>query len=139
MSLFQHSVLKKYLQGIDEDIVNEVWEKFTTYFHNLEIQENIRLINEDQYQQIFLIKLFVDIFGYTLNPDEKFNLTTEFKNETGARKADGAILIDGKAIGVIELKSTKVKDLEEIRKQAFDYKANQSKCVYVTTSTFEKL
>src|SRR5690606_25767905 len=31
------------------------------------------------------------------------------------------------------------KDLESIRKQAFDYKANQKGCVYVITSNFEKL
>jgi REP element-mobilizing transposase RayT len=43
------------------------------------------------------------------------------------------------AIGVIELKSTTTKDLEAIRLQAFDYKANQSKCVYVITSNFEKV
>jgi len=51
----------------------------------------------------------------------------------------GAILINGEAIGVIELKSTKTKDIESIRKQAFDYKANHKSCVYVVTSNFEKL
>ncbi|MER3329563.1 MAG: restriction endonuclease subunit M, partial [Candidatus Kapaibacterium sp.] len=34
---------------------------------------------------------------------------------------------------------TSTKDLESIRQQAFDYKANQSECVYVVTSNFEKL
>ncbi|GAA3515338.1 TaqI-like C-terminal specificity domain-containing protein [Aquimarina addita] len=77
--------------------------------------------------------------GYTLNPNPKFNLTTEFKNQKNARKADGAILKDDIAIGVIELKGTNTKDLESIRKQAFDYKANQKGCVYVITSNFEKL
>ncbi|WP_242521388.1 Eco57I restriction-modification methylase domain-containing protein [Tamlana sp. s12] len=43
------------------------------------------------------------------------------------------------AIGVIELKGTNTKDLESIRKQAFDYKVNQKGCVYVITSNFEKL
>lgn len=42
-------------------------------------------------------------------------------------------------LAVIELKSTKTKDLESIRQQAFDYKANQTGCVYVITSNFEKI
>lgn len=84
-------------------------------------------------------ELFVDILGYSLNPTVKFNLTTEFKNLQGAKKADGAILKAGKAIGVIELKGTDTKDLESIRQQAFDYKANHVGCKYVITSNFEKL
>lgn len=31
------------------------------------------------------------------------------------------------------------KDLESIRQQAFDYKANQKECVYVIASNYEKL
>jgi type I restriction-modification system DNA methylase subunit len=79
------------------------------------------------------------VFDYTLNPEPQFNLTTELKNEKGAKRADGAILKDGKALAVIELKSTKTKDLESIREQAFGYKVNHSECVYVITSNFEKL
>jgi len=58
---------------------------------------------------------------------------------TDAGKADGAILLKGGAIGVIELKSTKTTDLESIKKQAFSYKNNQPDCRYVITSNFEKL
>src|SRR5690606_4998296 len=86
-----------------------------------------------------LTELFVNILGYTINPSPDYNLTTEFRNEKNNRKADGAILVGGKAIGVIELKGTNTKDLESIRRQAFDYKANQKGCVYVITSNFEKL
>src|SRR5690554_1336779 len=74
-----------------------------------------------------------------MNPQPNFNLTTEFKNVKNSRKADGAILDKDEAIAVIELKGTKTKDLESIRQQAFDYKANQPGCVYVITSNFEKL
>lgn len=83
--------------------------------------------------------MFVNVLGYTLFPDPNSNLTTEFKNEKNARKADAAILKEGVAVGVIELKGTKTKDLESIRQQAFDYKANHKDCVYVITSNFEKL
>lgn len=139
MSLFQGSVLKKYLKQVDTEKVSKLYKKYTKYFHNTEIQNNIKESKEEQYQAKFLDELFVKIFGYTLNPLPKFNLTTEFKNLKGAKKADGAILVDGKAVTVIELKGTKTKDLESIRQQAFDYKSHHPTCDYVITSNFEKL
>lgn len=139
MSLFQPSVLKKYLSQQDSALVQKAYKKYTKYFHNSAIQENIRNSKEEQFQEGFLRELFVDILGYTLNPAPSFNLTTELKNIKGAKKVDGAILKDGNALGVIELKGTNTKDLESIRQQAFDYKANQTGCIYVITSNFEKL
>lgn len=139
MALFQVSVLKNYLRLQDEQIVEKAYKKFTKYFHNQTIQENIKSSKEEQFQATFLNELFVNILGYTLNPQPDYNLTTEFKNQQNARKADGAILKDNQAIGVIELKGTNTKHLEGIRQQAFDYKANQKDCIYVITSNFEKL
>jgi hypothetical protein len=139
MSLFQHSVLTKYLKEVNQTEMKSAFEKLVGYFHNPAIQQNIRNSKEEQFQEGFLRELFVNVLGYTINPNPDYNLTTEFKNEKGARKADGAILKDGAAVGVIELKSTSTKDLESIRLQAFDYKANQQKCVYVITSNFEKI
>lgn len=138
MSLFQPSVLKKYLSQQDSAKVTKAYKKYVMYFHNSAIQENIRNSKEEQFQEGFLKALF-DILGYTLNPMPNFNLTTEFKNLKGAKKADGAILKDKKAIAVIELKGTNTKDLESIRQQAFDYKANHVGCSYIITSNFEKL
>jgi type I restriction-modification system DNA methylase subunit len=139
MALFQTSVLKTYLTQQDSNVAERAYKKYTKYFHNLTIQENIKNSKEEQYQAKFLDELFVNVLDYTLNPKPDFNITTEFKNQKGAGKADGAILSKGNAIGVIELKGTNTKDLESIRKQAFDYKANQKGCVYVITSNFEKL
>jgi type I restriction-modification system DNA methylase subunit len=139
MGLFQHSVLNKYLKEANQDEIKTAWEKLVAWFHNPVVQQNIRESKEEQFQEGFLTELFVKVFGYTMNPNPDYNLTTEYKNERGAKKADGAILKDKYAIGVIELKSTTTKDLEAIRLQAFDYKANQSKCVYVITSNFEKV
>ncbi len=139
MPLFQQSVLKKYLSQQDTDQVQKAYKKYSKYFHNPTIQENIRNSKEEQFQEGFLRELFVDILGYTLNPTPKFNLTTELKNQKGAKKVDGAILKDNNALAVIELKGTNTKDLESIRQQAFDYKANQVGCIYVITSNFEKL
>ena len=139
MALFQASVLNKYLNAQDQKPVAKAYKAYTAYFLNPVIQENIRKSKEEQFQATFLNELFVSILGYTLNPNPNYNLTTEFKNEKNNRKADGAILKKGSASGVIELKGTNTKDLESIRRQAFDYKANQKGCVYVITSNFEKL
>lgn len=139
MAFFQNSVLNKHLNGQDAETVKAAYQKFSAYFHNPAIQQNIRDAKEEQFQEGFLRELFVDILGYTLNPQPNFNLTTELKNEKGAKKADGAILQGGKALGVIELKGTDTKDLDKINVQAFNYKNNQTGCVYVITSNFEKL
>ena len=139
MALFQTSVLKSHLALLNQATVDKAYKKYQKYFWNTTIQENIKTAKEEQYQATFLNELFVNILGYTLFPNPNSNLTTEFKNEKNARKADGTILKDGNAIGVIELKGTNTKDLESIRRQAFDYKANQKGCVYVITSNFEKL
>ena len=139
MSLYQNSVLKKYLKQQDKEVVAKAFKKFTKYFHNTKIQENIRSSKEEEYQGIFLTELFSKILGYTMKPNADFNLVAEYKNEKNSRKADGAILKDNEAIGVIELKGTNTKDLEKVRQQAFDYKANQTGCVYVITSNFEKI
>ncbi len=139
MPLFQNSVLKKYLKALDNEAVKTAYRQYTSYFHNPEIQQNIRDVKEEQFQEGFLRELFVNILGYTLNPQPDFNLTTEFKNEKGAQKADGAILQNGKALAVIELKGTDTTDLDKINTQAFNYKNNQSNCIYIITSNFEKL
>ncbi|WP_177735104.1 Eco57I restriction-modification methylase domain-containing protein [Flavobacterium inviolabile] len=139
MSLYQESVLISYLKLQDNEVIAKAYKKYAKYFLNAKIQENIKRSKEEQFQAIFLTELFVNVLGYVINPNPSFNLTTEFKNQKNAGKADGAIIKNGAAIGVIELKGTKTKDLESIRKQAFDYKSNQKGCTYIITSNFEKL
>lgn len=138
-NLFQSSVLKKYLAGQGNEEMGQAYAKFSTYFHNPERQENIRNSKEEQFQEGFLRELFVNILGYTINPEPNFNLTTELKNINNAKKTDGAIMKDGSALAVIELKGTDTKDLDKVNDQAFNYKNNQPDCVYVITSNFEKL
>ncbi|MCG2459478.1 Eco57I restriction-modification methylase domain-containing protein [Flavobacteriaceae bacterium F89] len=139
MALFQTSVLKKYLSQQDRTPVEKAYRKYSKYFLNPEIQENIRSSKEEQFQATFLTELFVTVLDYTINPSPKYNLTTEYKNEKNNRKADGAILNNGTTVAVVELKGTNTKDLESIRRQAFDYKVNHKGCRYVITSNFEKL
>ena len=138
MSLFQNIVTKKQIIASAVKI-GEAYKIYADYFHNPTVQENIRNSKEEQFQEGFLRELFVKIFGYTLNPTPNYNLITEQKNETNARKADGAILVKGEVIGVIELKDGKTTDLKSIETQAFGYKNYHKKAVYVITSNFEKL
>jgi type I restriction-modification system DNA methylase subunit len=139
MALFQTSVLKKYLAQQDQTAVDKAYRKYSQYFLNPEIQENIRISKEEQFQATFLTELFVNVLDYTINPSPKYNLTTEYKNEKNNRKADGAILHNEITVAVVELKGTNTKDLESIRRQAFDYKVNHKGCRFVITSNFEKL
>ena len=139
MSLFQKVIVKKYLKNLSSDLIEENYKKYSEHFQDFEMAERVKALKEEQYQEGFLRDLFVKCLGYTINPFENFNLTTEFKNKTDAEKADGAILKDGNPIAVIELKSTKTKDLKSIEKQAFNYKTHQTNCKYVITSNFEKI
>ena len=82
MSLFQNTVVKKYSNSLDQKLVEEKWQLFTTIFHNTTKQDNIRNSKEEQYQAIFLNDLFVQVLGYTQHPNTDFNLITELKNDT---------------------------------------------------------
>ncbi|MCK9199414.1 MAG: BREX-1 system adenine-specific DNA-methyltransferase PglX, partial [Bacilli bacterium] len=139
MPLFQSSVVNKYIKSLNQNTITDKWLLFKNHFQNIEIQNNIRNSKEEQYQEGFLRDLFVNILGYTLNPQTNFNLTTEHKNIKDSKKADGAIIIDGKVIGIIELKGTNTTDLKNVEAQAFGYLNNQEGCKYVITSNFEKI
>jgi type I restriction-modification system DNA methylase subunit len=142
MSLFQKSVVNKYLKNIDKQVLLDKWNAYKNHFLNPSVQEDIRSLKEEQYQGEFLEDLFVKILGYTKpasSSETKFNLTTEYKNVKDSKKADGAIIFDDKVKAVIELKGTNTTDLGKIEVQAFGYKNNQPDCIYVITSNFEKL
>ncbi len=138
MSIFQKSVINNHLSRLDSEKVDNAFEKFNENYSFSKIAE-IQKMKEEEYQDGFLRDIFVDVFGYTLKPADNYNLAREFKNQTDGKKADGAILKNNKAIAVIELKSTKTKDLTKVTQQAFNYKNNQPECKYVITSNFQKL
>lgn len=139
MQIFQRNILNKYIEGLDNTLIDERYKTFSNFFLDPERQANILNSKEEQFQEGFLRELFVKILGYTLNPDPNFNLTTEKKNETNSKKADGAILVDGKVVGVIELKDHKTPDLSKVEAQAFNYKSQHKEALYVVISNFEKL
>ena len=137
--LFQKNIVKKYLAALPEETVNEAWHTYRQYFLNHEIQQNILQSKEEQFQEGFLRELFVKVLGYTLNPSPGYNLITEQKNETNSKKADGAIIVDGQVVGVIELKDHKTPDLTRVEAQAFGYKSQHVGTRIVIISNFEKL
>ena len=137
MTLFQNSVLRNHLTNIEKEPVRQAFVIYKTTF--LPKMENIKTSKEEQYQYGFLDDLFVKVLGYTLNPTPDYNLIVEQKNLSDSKKADGAVLKDGKVIAVIELKSTKTKAMDKIVNQAFNYKHNHPSCKYIITSNFEKL
>lgn len=139
MAFFQKTILKKYQALLPKEQVSEAWQKFQAHFFNPEIQEILRYIIEIEYQSEFLRDLFVNVLGYTLKPTKGFNLTREKKNESDSGKADGAIWLNDKVVGVIELKDHKTTDLKSVEKQAFQYKVQNKDAKYVIISNFEKL
>lgn len=139
--MFQKTIISKYLKTQNKENLISKWHLFRAHFQDPQIQENIRNSKEEQYQEGFLRDLFVIILGYTLNPTIGFNLTTEHKNIKDSKKADGAIIIEGNVVGVIELKGTNTTDLGKVEDQAFNYKNSHDDkfCNYVIISNFEKL
>jgi len=139
MSIFQKSIINKYLKNLDNDKVSKAFEHFQTFYGNKLRLFDILHLKEENYQKGFLREIFVQSLGYTIRPDLNYNLTTEYKNQTDSKKVDGAIIKNNSAIGVIELKSAKTFNLDTIKNQAFNYKNNQPNCRYVITSNFHHL
>ena len=139
MQIFQRNILNKYTESLNAEMIAERFKCYSDYFLNPNIQENIHQSKEEQFQEGFLRELFVKILGYTLNPSPNYNLITEKKNEGNSKKADGAMLVNGKVVGVIELKDHKTTDLSQIEAQAFGYKNRNKEAIYVVISNFEKL
>jgi len=139
MSIFQKSIINKYLKNLDNDKVNLAFQQFQRFYGEKLRLSDIIQMKEENYQEGFLREVFVQSLGYTIRPDLNYNLTTEYKNQTDSKKADGAIIRNNSALGVIELKSTKTFNLDNIKNQAFNYKNNQPDCRYVITSNFHYL
>jgi type I restriction-modification system DNA methylase subunit len=139
MSLFQRSVLRKFLNDLDKPKLQHAWQLFKAHFHNAGVQKHIWDSKEEEYQEGFVRDLFVNILGYTLKPQPDYNIVLEKKTETDATKSDGALLRNDAVIGVIELKDTDTTELDSIEKQVFGYKHKHKHCVYVITANFEKL
>ncbi|WP_141050871.1 Eco57I restriction-modification methylase domain-containing protein [Aliarcobacter cryaerophilus] len=136
MSMFQKSIINSVKQ--DETKVALRWASFQKF---LEKVEYIKTVKEEKYQDGFLVDIFENCLGYTLdmtNP-KSFNLEREKKNETDGKKADGVIYVNEKVVGVIELKGQDTKNLDKIETQAFNYHTSHSNSKYIIISNFDEL
>ncbi len=161
MQIFQKSVILKNLNRLDNQLVEKAYQVFKQNYSQEKINK-IKTLKEEEYQDGFLRDIFVDVLGYTIKPNDNYNLVRELKNSADSKKADGAIISSEQGVAeqryseqggathcltettyntlaVIELKSTTTKDLTSVTQQAFNYKNNQPGCKYVITSNFHKL
>ena len=53
MSLFQQSVIKKYISGLDENKLQQGWNHFESYFKNNAQQQIINESKEEEFQVLF--------------------------------------------------------------------------------------
>ncbi|MEN9370559.1 MAG: hypothetical protein RI952_1424, partial [Bacteroidota bacterium] len=138
MALFQESIIRKHLGSLDQEVVDQAYLRFKEVYSANKIT-NIRLAKEEQYQEGFIKDIFGAVLGYSVFPEQPFNIQTEKKNESDSKKADGAIFQGENVVGVIELKDNKTKNLDAVKDQAFGYKNNHKECSYVISSNFHKL
>jgi hypothetical protein len=138
MSLFQESIIRKHLGYLDPEVVDQAYLRFKEVYSTNKIS-NIKVAKEEQYQEGFIKDIFGAVLGYSVFPEQPFNIQTEKKNEANSKKADGAIMHGENVVGVIELKDNKTKNLDAVKDQAFGYKNNHKDCSYVISSNFHKL
>jgi hypothetical protein len=136
LQIFQPTVLKNFKQ--DENLVKSRWISYQKFFEKIDF---VKKVKEEKYQDGFLKDIFENCLGYTLettNP-QNYNIRREEKNETDSKKADGVILVDGKVVGIIELKDQKTKNLDQIEEQAFNYHNSHTNSRYIIISNFNEL
>jgi type I restriction-modification system DNA methylase subunit len=138
MSLFQESIIRKHLGYLDQEIVDQAYIRYKEVYNANKIS-NIKVAKEEQYQEGFIKDIFGVVLGYSVFPEQPFNIQTEKKNQADSKKADGAILQGENVVGVIELKDNKTKNLDAVKDQVFGYKNNHKDCSYVISSNFHKL
>ena len=97
MPLFQESIIKKHLSLIDEHLIDTAYSEYKRVYSPEKIK-NIKVAKEEQYQEGFIKDVFGAVLGYSVYPESPFNIETEKRNESNAKKADGAILKDEKVV-----------------------------------------
>lgn len=138
MAIFQESIVQKHLSNLDGAELDLAFKRYKEVYGVQKI-ENIKKAKEEQYQEGFIKDIFGQVLGYSIFPEQPFNIQTETKNATNSKKADGAIFQGENVVGVIELKDNKTRNLDAVKDQAFGYKNNHKDCSYVISSNFHKL
>jgi type I restriction-modification system DNA methylase subunit len=138
MRLYKDRALEDSLESLDISLVDSRWRKFQDFQSR---KDDIKGFKEEKYQDGFLKDVFENCLGYQLDTTklDNHNLRREEKNERGSKKADAVIVSKDKVIGVIELKDSKTKSLDQIEAQAFGYHNSHESSKYIITSNFSKL
>ena len=138
MRIYKDRVLEDRLGSVDLSLIKERWENFKKYQSR---KDEIKKFKEEKYQDGFLTDIFENCLGYQKDTTkaENHNLRREEKDERGLKKADSVIVFRDRVIGIIELKDTKTKNLDQIEAQAFGYHNSHNHSKYIITSNFEKL
>jgi hypothetical protein len=85
MQIFQKSVIKKHLKNLDQDKVEMAFQIFKQNYNPAKI-EQIKTLKEEEYQDGFLREIFVDVLGYTLRPNENYDLQSLKTKQTEKRR-----------------------------------------------------
>lgn len=142
--LFHLKTLHRYVEAQDQTLLKSRFVALQRYQAKaFEIQK----LTEEKFQDGFLRDIFVSTLGYTFQPDTSYNLSREEKNEQDAKKADGAIIIDGHIVALIELKDLSTKDLDRPKtregqsavEQLFGYVTSHNHARYGIVSNFNEL
>lgn len=144
MQLFTIHLLQNQIKNQNKDLLKNRWDNFQNF---LKKTSEIKEWKEEKYQEGFLKDIFQDCLGYTLDTtnSKEFNLEREKKNINNSKKADGAILVNGNVVGVIELKGQDTKNFEtkgkNVIEQAFGYLTSHSRkfAHYVIISNFDEI
>ena len=90
MPIFQNSIVEKFLNDLEESVIDSAFERFKEVYSSRRIHE-IKKLKEEQYQEGFIKDIFGKVLGYTIPPESPINIELEKNNETDAKKVDGAI------------------------------------------------
>ncbi|MFH0865879.1 MAG: DNA methyltransferase [Bacteroidota bacterium] len=154
--IFGDKYFKQWLENIKLEVIPELDSKIriiSNYIKSIE-SGRIEKTKEESIQADFLNNFFGEILGYKYNDPEQWNLEKEFKSQTDATKADGALgffstsgnEIKADVRAVIELKDAltdldkpqqKLNDKRTPVEQAFSYSSKAGgKCKWVIVSNF---
>ncbi|QED23027.1 Eco57I restriction-modification methylase domain-containing protein [Candidatus Deianiraea vastatrix] len=98
---------------------------------------------EEAIQSDFLNDIFGKILGYEIETDKEYNLDKEYKTQKDGTKVDGVLGFftkESKNVkAVVELKGKNTNNLDEIEKQAFEYRDKIDGIEFVITSNTEEI
>ena len=75
MSLFQESIIRKHLGYLDQEVVDQAYLRFKEVYSANKIS-NIKIAKEEQYQEGFIKDIFGAVLGYSVFPEQPFNIQT---------------------------------------------------------------